>query len=46
VNEDEASLRAKFKESAGMLEFFEAKAGLPLPHPAYTTLAARQRQRL
>ena len=36
VNEDAAALRAKFKDSAQMLTFFERKAGLPLPHPVYT----------
>lgn len=36
ANEDEAALRAKFKDSARVLAFFEEKAGLPLPHPVYT----------
>jgi aminopeptidase N len=35
-NESEASLRAKFKESAQVLAFFEAKAGVPMPHSTYT----------
>jgi aminopeptidase N len=36
VNESEASLRAKFKESAQVLAFFEGKAGVPMPHNTYT----------
>jgi aminopeptidase N len=36
ANEDEAALRAKFKDSALVLAFFEKMAGLPLPHPVYT----------
>lgn len=36
AEDDEAALRAKFKPSAGMLAFFEDKAGVSLPHPVYT----------
>lgn len=34
--DDEESARAKFRDSARMLAFFEDKAGVPLPQPAYT----------
>ncbi|MEM7355208.1 MAG: M1 family aminopeptidase, partial [Acidobacteriota bacterium] len=36
LNDDAAALRAKFADSPRVLEFFEGKAGLPLPHPIYT----------
>jgi aminopeptidase N len=36
VNESEASLHAKFKESAQVLAFFEGKAGVPMPYSTYT----------
>ncbi len=36
VSDDDAALRAKFKESAQVLDFFEAKAGVPMPHSTYT----------
>jgi aminopeptidase N len=36
VSDDEAALRAKFKESAQVLAFFEGKAGVPMPHSTYT----------
>ena len=36
VDQEESALRAKFKDSRRMLDFFESKAGLPLPHPVYT----------
>ncbi len=36
VNQDQAALAKKFKDSARMLDFFEDKAGMPLPHPIYT----------
>lgn len=34
--DDEAALRAKFKDSARVLAFFEDKAGVPLPSLVYT----------
>ncbi len=34
--DDEETARAKFRDSARMLAFFEDKAGLPLPQPSYT----------
>jgi len=34
--DDEDTARAKFRDSARMLAFFEDKAGVPLPQPAYT----------
>jgi len=36
--DDEAGLRARFASTPAMLAFFEAKAGLPLPHAEYTQL--------
>ncbi len=36
TNVDAAALRARFKSSARMLAFFEARAGVRLPHPVYT----------
>ena len=36
LGDDEAAVRRKFQDSARMLAFFEDKAGLPLPQPAYT----------
>ncbi len=36
IDQADTALRAKFKESARVLSFFEDKAGLPLPHPTYT----------
>ena len=34
--DDEDTARAKFRDSARMLAFFEDKAGVPLPQPSYT----------
>lgn len=34
--DDEDAARAKFRDSARMLAFFEEKAGVPLPQPHYT----------
>jgi len=34
--DDAAGLRARFASTPAMLAFFEAKAGLPLPHTEYT----------
>ena len=36
VDQTKDELRAKFRDSAQMLEFFESKAGLPLPPKTYT----------
>ena len=36
VDQTEGDLRAKFRDSALMLEFFKNKAGLPLPPKTYT----------
>jgi aminopeptidase N len=36
AEDDAAALALKFKESGQVLDFFEAKAGVPLPHTTYT----------
>ncbi|MCV2369199.1 M1 family metallopeptidase [Roseateles oligotrophus] len=38
VGDDAAALQSKFKTTPAMLAFFSAKAGLTLPHPAYSQL--------
>jgi aminopeptidase N len=38
VNDDAATLQAKFKTTPAMLTFFTDKAGLALPHPSYSQL--------
>lgn len=36
AEDDAAALAIKFKESAQVLDFFEARAGVLVPHPTYT----------